>query len=138
MARISKKVRKGAKRAIRAAADPFVRDIATAAMAAAGRVRREGAARRRQNEERREEQDMCSEFSVHIDGSKLAEAFRKAAADGLRTFLEGLEAGVREARAATEGPRREPGKRAKAKPKSKPKPKAKPKAANPKAAPKAR
>ena len=39
--KLPKKVRKQAKKAIKAAASPFVRDFAAAAMAAAGRVRRE-------------------------------------------------------------------------------------------------
>jgi outer membrane biosynthesis protein TonB len=127
MARISKKVRKSARRAIRAAADPLVRDIAAAAMAAADRVRRTGESRRRQDQDQQEEQDMCREYSVHVDGSKLAEAFRKAAADGLRTFLEGLEAGLREARGAMDDPQPEPQARPRAKAKPQPKPAAKPK-----------
>jgi len=116
--KVSKKVRKRVKRAIKSAANPFVRDFATAAMAAAGRVRREA---KGSNEGKAH--IMCGETRIHVDGSKVAEAFRAAAINGLRTFLEGLEEGLREART---DPQPEP--RAKPKPKAKAKPAAKPKA----------
>lgn len=36
------------------------------------------------------------EHSCEIDGERLVQAFRKAALDGLRAFMEGLEAGLGE------------------------------------------
>ena len=118
--RVSKKVRKKVRKAIKSAANPFVRDFATAAMAAAGRARREG-----EGGNEGKAHIMCGETRVHIDGSKVAEAFRKAAADGLRTFLKGLEEGLREAQAESGDPQPEP----RAKPKPRAKAKARPKAA---------
>jgi hypothetical protein len=124
--KVSKKVRKRVKKAVEAAANPFVRDFATAAMAAAGRARRDG------NDESRSEGKvhvMCGETRVHIEGSKVAEAFRAAAVDGFRRFLEGLEEGLRKAQQADE-PKPKPAAR-KAKPrtaKAKVKPAAKPRA----------
>jgi len=134
--KVSKKVRKKVKKAIKSAASPFVRDFATAAMAAAGRARRDG-----DGASEREERVMCGRTNIHIEGSKVAEVFRAAAVDGLRRFLEGLEEGLRKAQneqtVDADGPQ------PKAKPKPKPKPKtkaaAKPKArAKPKAAKAAR
>ncbi len=138
--RVSKKVRKKVRKAIKSAANPFVRDFATAAMAAAGRARREGP---RASEDdgadgsQRRAHIMCGETRVHIDGSKIAEAFRKAAADGLRTFLKGIEEGLREAQA--ESGEAQPKPRAKPKAKARPKAKSGPEsAAAPKAKPRPR
>lgn len=61
----------------------------------------------------------CYDYSVEIDGERLARAFRKAALDGLRAFMEGLEAGLSD-QPAEPGPAK--ARQAKAKP-------AKPKAA---------
>jgi hypothetical protein len=36
------------------------------------------------------------EARIHVDGNKVAEAFRAAALNGLRSFLEGLEEGLRD------------------------------------------
>jgi len=142
--KIPKKIRKRAKKAIRAAASPFVRDIAGAAMAAAQRVRREAEEIRDRASEWKEF-EMCEGEHINLKGSKVAEAFRDAAIAGIRTFLEGLDEGLRkakaEAEAAGDDPQPEP--RARPKPKvrvkvkvAKPKPK-KPRAgrANPGAAP---
>jgi hypothetical protein len=132
--KVPKKIRRKAKRAIRAAASPLVRDFAGAAMAAAQRVRREAEnLKERANEWK--EYDMCEGEHVHLKGSRVAEAFRDAAIAGIRTFLEGLDEGLRkakaEAEAAGDDPQPEP--RAGPKPKvrvkvkvaAKPKPKAK-------------
>jgi hypothetical protein len=132
--KVPKKIRRKAKRAIRAAASPLVRDFAGAAMAAAQRVRRE-AEDLRQRASEWKEYEMCEGEHVHLKGSKVAEAFRDAAIAGIRTFLEGLDEGLRkakaEAEAAGDDPQPEP--RARPKPKvrvkvkvaAKPKPRAK-------------
>lgn len=128
--KISKKVRKKAKKAIKTAASPLVRDFATAAMAAAGRARGASGASGNGGGER-----VRFETKVHVDGTKVVEAFRTAAVDGIRRFLEGLEEGLREAGAWTDAKpaaaAAAPAKPAKpAKPKAAAKPKA-PKAAKP-------
>jgi hypothetical protein len=121
--KVSKKVRKKVRKAVKAAASPFVRDFATAAMAAAGRARRERPRGDESNggtENERKAVIMCGETRVHIEGSKVAEAFRAAAIDGFRRFLEGFEEGLRKAQ-ENDGPQ--------AAPKAKPRAKARPKAA---------
>ena len=40
------------------------------------------------------------EYSCEVDGERIVQAFRKAALDGLRAFMEGLEAGLSEESAA--------------------------------------
>ena len=124
--KLPKKVRKQAKRAIKQAASPLVRDFASAAMAAANRVRREAEG------DRKREDDSMGETRIHIDGNKLGEAIRKAAADGLRTFLEGLEEGLRDARKDMDDPQPDP----RAKPPKPPKPPKAAKAAKPPKPPK--
>ena len=96
--KVPKKIRKRAKKAIKAAASPFVRDFAGAAMAAAQRVRREAEElreRRGSKEEAEEFRDrasewkefeMCDSEHIHLKGSKVAEAFRDAAIAGIRTL----------------------------------------------------
>lgn len=116
--KVPKKLRKQAKRAIRAAASPLVRDFAGAAMAAAQRVRREAddlknrfrseAEELRDRAKEWKEFDMCEGEQVHLKGSKVAEAFRDAAIAGIRTFLEGLDEGLRKAKADAETARDEP------------------------------
>ena len=93
--KIPKKVRKRAKKAIKLAESPVVREAAVAALGLAGGAKamqeagdgrgggRGGAAR-------------------HFDADTLMEAIRAAALDGVRRFLEGLEEGLRNA-AATAG-----------------------------------
>ena len=142
--KLPKKVRRKAKKAIKAAASPLVRDFATAAMAAAGRVRRErGGAREGEPETR----FIGGEAHIRIDGNKVAEAIRTAAIDGFRRFLEGLDQGLREVGGkddpqpepqAGPGAAAKPRRAAKARPAAKPKPAAKSKpAAKPKPAAKA-
>jgi hypothetical protein len=83
--KVPKKVRKKAKRAIKENAGPIVRDFASAALgAAAARARQHGAGPPR------------VEARIHVDGNRVAEAFRAAALNGLRSFLEGLEEGLRD------------------------------------------
>ena len=110
--KVPKKLRKRAKRALRAAASPLVRDVAGAAMAAAGRVRREAEDIRERARDWQED-EMCEYENVHLKGSKVAEAFRDAAIAGIRTFLEGLDKGLRKAKAEAEAapePRAKPAK----------------------------
>ena len=87
--KIPKKVRRKAKKAVKMAESPVVRELAAAALGAAA----EKAARRRSGSGVRAE-------TVSVDVDRLAEAVRAAALDGLRRFLEGLEEGLREAAAA--------------------------------------
>ena len=89
--KLSKKVRKKAKKAIEAAASPFVRDFATAAMAAASRARGE---KRGDSPSEGKPYRMHSGTRVDVEGSKVVEAFRTAAVDGFRRFLEGFEEGL--------------------------------------------
>ncbi len=91
--KVPKQVRKKAKKAIRATANPVVREIGE-------RIARrfEGGAR------------------IEIEGDRIAEAFRSAAINGLRSFLEGLEEGLAKAERKSEEPQRKP-RAAKAKPK---------------------
>ena len=78
--KLPKRVRRKAKQAIKAGAGPVVREIAAAAL---------GAAHARANVGR-------AGTRIEIDGGRIGEAFRSAAIDGLRRFLEGLEEGLRE------------------------------------------
>ncbi|HEV2818406.1 MAG TPA: hypothetical protein VGW40_14435 [Allosphingosinicella sp.] len=104
--KLPKQVRKKAKKAIKASTGPVVREIG------------ERIARRFEGRAR-----------IEIDGERIAEAFRTAALDGLRSFLAGLEEGLAKAEARSKGddPQPEPqAKRRAAKKKLK-----KPKAAKP-------
>ncbi len=98
--KLGKKIRRKAKKAIRMAESGF----AAAAMGAAARAARCD----RQSESVREAGErihrLCSETRVDIDASKVGEAFRAAAIDGLRRFLEGFEEGLRDAAAPAETP----------------------------------
>jgi hypothetical protein len=78
--KLPKRVRRMAKEAIKAGAGPVVREIAAAAL---------GAAHARANVGR-------AGTRIEIDGGRIGEAFRSAAIDGLRRFLEGLEEGLRD------------------------------------------
>jgi len=109
--KVPKKVRKRVRKAVEAAASPFVRDFATAAMAAAGRTRGGD-----NNEGDGKMRVVCGETRVDIEGSKVAEAFRAAAVDGFRRFLEGFEEGLRKA-GTPDDPQPEPQAAPKAKPK---------------------
>jgi len=130
--KLPKKLRRKAKKAIKAASSPLVRDFATATMAAAGRARRGG-----RNERPRESGPRYIGGEAHIDGNKVVEAIRTAAIDGFRRFLEGVEQGLRDVEAGAEAkddPQPEPQPRpiASARPKAAAKPKPKP-AAKPRA-----
>jgi hypothetical protein len=86
--KIPKKARKTANRAIRMGASPMVRELAVAAIGAAG-VRGE------RKQDHGEENGSGRRVEIQLDGARIGEAFRTAAIDGLRRFLEGFEEGLR-------------------------------------------
>jgi hypothetical protein len=89
--KIPKKVRRRAKKALRMAESPAMRELAAAALGAAATVRSartEAPARR-----------TVARATPRVDGDELAETIRHAALDGLRRFMEGFEEGLREAEA---------------------------------------
>jgi hypothetical protein len=101
--KVPKQVRKKAKKAIRAGAGPVVREIAAAAIGAANaKATRDRAAA--------EERPFDGRVRIHVEGDRIAQAFRDAALNGLRSFLEGLEEGLgkAEARARGDDPQPEP------------------------------
>ena len=87
--KLPKKARKTANKAIKRGAGPVVREIAAAI----------GAAGTRPAGERKDPYEGLRRISgsaqIHIDAGKVGEAFRAAALDGLRRFLEGFEEGLR-------------------------------------------
>ena len=96
--KIPKKARKTANKAIKMGANPVVRELAAAAIGAAG-ARAAGDRGDRKDEgreEQREESRSGYRAEIHVDGARVAEAFRAAAIDGLRRFLEGFEEGLRD------------------------------------------
>jgi hypothetical protein len=95
--KIPKKARKTANKAIRMGASPMVRELAVAAIGAAG-ARGEG------KQPPSEETGSTRRVEIQLDAAKIGDAFRAAAIDGLRRFLEGFEEGLRNIneRAATE------------------------------------
>jgi len=95
--KVPRQVRKKVKQTIKANAGPIVREIAAAAIGAAS-----AKAGRRESGERRFER------RIEIDGDRIAEAFRTAAINGLRSFLEGLEEGLAKAERKSDDPRPEP------------------------------
>jgi hypothetical protein len=88
--KLPKQARKTANRALKMGASPMVREIAVAAIGAAS-ARAAGELK----EPRTEEHRFSGRAQIHIDGAKVGEAFRTAAIDGLRRFLEGFEEGLR-------------------------------------------
>jgi hypothetical protein len=104
--KIPKKARKTANKAIKMGASPVVRELAAAAIGAAG-AKAAGERKDPANGLRH----IGGSARVHIDGGKIGEAFRTAAIDGLRRFLEGFEEGLRNINepAAADGDEREPG-----------------------------
>jgi hypothetical protein len=120
--KLPRKARKTANKAIKMGASPMVREIAVAAIGAAG-----GRAAGERKTPPTGEHGFSGRAQIHIDGSKVGEAFRAAAIDGLRRFLEGFEEGLRNIGEPVAPSADQP--KPKSKPKSKPKPKPKPKAA---------
>ena len=88
--KIPKKARKTANKAIKMGTGPVVRELAAAAIGAAG-ARAAG--------ERKDPHGGIHHVSgsarIHIEAGRIGEAFRVAAIDGLRRFLEGFEEGLR-------------------------------------------
>ena len=89
--KIPKKARKTANKAIKMGASPVVRELAVAAIGAAG-----GRAAGERKAERGQGEGAACRTEIHVDGARVAEAFRAAAIDGLRRFLEGFEEGLRD------------------------------------------
>jgi hypothetical protein len=88
--KLPKQARKTANKAIKMGASPMVREIAVAAIGAAG-----GKDRGERKAPPTEAHGFSGRAHIHIDGAKVGEAFRNAAIDGLRRFLEGFEEGLR-------------------------------------------
>jgi hypothetical protein len=105
--KLSKKLRKKAQKAIDMSASPFIRNVAVAAMAAAagkagGKRQAAGAAEAADAGAGERGQAFCGSARVHVDASNVAEAFRSAALEGLRCFMEGLDERLREQQQARE------------------------------------
>jgi hypothetical protein len=103
--KLPKQARKTANKAIKMGASPMVREIAAAAIGAAGA--RAAGERKDPDEGLRH---IRGSAQINIDAGKVGEAFRIAAIDGLRRFLEGFEEGLRKLneQAAAEDGRPEP------------------------------
>lgn len=87
--KIPKKIRRKARKAIRMAESPAVREFAAAALGAAAQAK---AARLQARAVR-----PGAGATIRIDGDRLAESVRLAALDGLHRFLAGFEEGLRDA-----------------------------------------
>jgi hypothetical protein len=90
--KIPKKVRRKANKALKMADNSGVRELAAAALGAAASTRR--ASRGVRVEVNGE--ILNAARSVRVDAERVADAFRNAALEGLRSFVEGLEEGLRE------------------------------------------
>ena len=101
--KIPKKVRKRANKALEMAESPAMRDLASAAIRAAKSTRRASEGERAESAGER----LSAAATIRIDANKFGEAFRTAAMDGFRRFLEGFEEGLREAGNVVEGEARE-------------------------------
>jgi hypothetical protein len=95
--KLPKQARKTANKAIKMGASPVVRELAVAAIGAAGSK----AAGERKGD-RTQAQDFGGRAHAQIDLNQVGEAFRAAAIDGLRRFLEGFEEGLRDLNARAE------------------------------------
>lgn len=98
--KVPKKVRKQAKKALKAAENPMVREFAAAAIGAATKAQAQARARSARPGSGASGEAAPARAVARIDGDRLVEAVRVAAADGLRRFLEGFEEGLRTASAA--------------------------------------
>jgi len=100
--KIPKKVRRKAKKAVKMAESPVVREFAAAALGAAAQAKGARAEARAARLEAFSGSGFEHEATIEIDGERLVEAIRSAALDGLRSFIEGLEEGLRAADAKRE------------------------------------
>ena len=89
--KLPKQVRRTAKQALKGARRPVVRKVAEAAMGAAAA----SVSARARSGSGSGPRVLRGETIVEIDGGKVAEAFRNAAIDGFRRFLEGFEEGLK-------------------------------------------
>ena len=89
--KLPKQARKTANKAIKMGASPVVRELAVAAIGAAG-----GKAAGDAKAPKAEAGSFGGRGQAQIDLNQVGEAFRTAAIDGLRRFLEGFEEGLRE------------------------------------------
>lgn len=100
--KVPKKVRKKARKALEQAGSPVVRELAAAALGAVAQAAAEGPLRGRRPDHSAEGDQQPGPalrgptVRVSLGDNKVAEAFRAAALDGLRRFLEGLDEGLRE------------------------------------------
>ena len=89
--KIPKKARKKANKALKMADSPAVREFAAAAVGAARQ------AKWIKSEVRGNGRSFGASFDIDIDGDRLAQAIRTAALNGINSFLQGLEEGLRNA-----------------------------------------
>ena len=103
--KIPKKVRKKAKKALKLAESPVVREFAAAAVGAAAKANAD-----RMAAKVAAGNGSALHASVRLDGVKVGDVLRTAALDGLRRFLEGFDEGLRNAAAdpRKERPARKP------------------------------
>ncbi|MGZ8283676.1 MAG: hypothetical protein ACXWUN_12120 [Allosphingosinicella sp.] len=87
--KIPRKVRRKAKKAIRAADSPMVREFAAAAIGAVAESRVSRAARAFGG-------GRAIGRPLRVDADQLADTIRSAALDGIRRFLEGFDEGMRD------------------------------------------
>ncbi|HWT13288.1 MAG TPA: hypothetical protein VN231_11085 [Allosphingosinicella sp.] len=100
--KIPKKVRRKAKKALRLAEKPVVREIAAAALGAVAQGGADRAGDRGRS--RGNGRDRAVKALLKVDGDRLAEAIRAAALDGMRRFIDGFEEGLRKATADSAEP----------------------------------
>jgi hypothetical protein len=101
--KIPKKVRKKANKAIEMADSPAIRELAAAAIGAAAGTRRTSRGERDESAG----EPLSAAATIRIDANRFGEAFRNAALDGFRRFLEGFEEGLRDSGAVIDGEARE-------------------------------
>jgi hypothetical protein len=97
--KIPKKVRRKAKKALKVAESPAVREFAAAALGAAATAKAGKTAMSAGANGRGRGANI-----VGIDGDRLKDAIRAAAIDGLRRFVQGFEEGLRNAAAGADAP----------------------------------
>ncbi|MGZ8349168.1 MAG: hypothetical protein ACXWU2_03995 [Allosphingosinicella sp.] len=90
--KVPKKVRRQAKKALKATENPVVRKFAAAAIGAATQSGTERVRRWEQADHR-----SVDRIDVKIDGERIVETIRSAALEGINRFLEGFEEGLRKA-----------------------------------------